>query len=73
MNQDSEFEFFQVEACDHCGKPFHIRAEVKSKDKGDDEIEVDCPYCDQPLMVKIPKRVIPKTTTFRDTTSRRVD
>jgi DNA-directed RNA polymerase subunit RPC12/RpoP len=73
MKQNSEFETFRVEACDHCGKPFHIRAEVKTKAEGDEEIKVNCPYCDRPLMVKIPRRVLDKTTTFRDTVSRQVE
>jgi DNA-directed RNA polymerase subunit RPC12/RpoP len=50
-------EIFQVK-CVNCNKPFHITAHSKSDDPGEQEIALNCPYCKQSLMVKVPRRIL---------------
>lgn len=57
---------FEVEACAHCGKPFHIRIEVVAKQTGGwEDVKTECPYCGKPLMVKLPAKVIPNEPVIR--------
>jgi len=56
--------------CAHCNKPFHYTAKPKSEksksDKaGEEEIALNCPYCQTPLMVTVPRRAVGKETMYR--------
>lgn len=59
-------QIFKVEACAHCGKPFHIRKELVAKQTGEwEDVKIECPYCAKPLMVRLPTEVIPDERIVR--------
>lgn len=72
---DAQPTIFRV-TCINCQKPFHLRGKETNDDAGDEEISVDCPYCQTALIVSVPRRVLAKVTQMRggtDLTSRRAD
>ncbi|MCG3154878.1 MAG: hypothetical protein DKINENOH_01474 [bacterium] len=56
--------------CEHCHKPFHLAAQPKSEAEGEEEIKLNCPYCDTPLLVKVPRRYLPQNTLLRSIIAR---
>lgn len=62
--QDSQ-RVVRVDECCHCKKPFHIRSNIDSGDPGTEEIKVNCPYCNEPLLVRVPRSMVPKDGILR--------
>jgi RNase P subunit RPR2 len=56
--------------CDHCRKPFHLTAKPKSDKQGEEEIKLNCPYCETPLLVKVPRRYLSQRTMLRGIVNR---
>jgi len=54
-----------VVRCAHCDKPFHITATSKSDDAGDEEIVLNCPYCEKANTVAVPRPAIEQVTLVR--------
>jgi len=55
---------YQVD-CSNCHKSFQITASIQSTEAGDEEIAVNCPYCEKKLIVKLPRSALVKETIFR--------
>ncbi len=51
--------------CENCHKPFHLAAQPKSNEPGEEEIKLNCPYCDTALLVKVPRRFLSKDILLR--------
>ncbi|MDZ7361405.1 MAG: hypothetical protein ONB46_11880 [candidate division KSB1 bacterium] len=67
--KDPKDNIFKVK-CDHCSKPFHYTAKSESKksksdDAGEEEIVLECPYCQKKLMVKVPRWAVDEDTMYR--------
>jgi DNA-directed RNA polymerase subunit RPC12/RpoP len=54
-----------VVRCAHCEKPFHLTAKAKSDEAGDEEVALNCPYCDHSLTVTVPRAAIERDALFR--------
>lgn len=65
MNQKNLKDKMLRVSCDHCKKPFHLTAEPKSDKSGEEEIALNCPYCNEALIVKVPRRMVKTTVMFR--------
>ena len=50
----------RVDACCHCGKPFHLTSRIDTQEPGVEEIKVNCPYCEKPVLVKVPRDMLAK-------------
>ncbi|MCA9735262.1 MAG: hypothetical protein H6696_17415 [Deferribacteres bacterium] len=55
--------------CAHCEKIFHARSDQEAKDDSPVEIAVNCPYCEKPNIIQVPKFMTHKMTTYRGTKS----
>ena len=63
-NNMNHEHLFRID-CPKCEKPFCIVAKSRSKKTGDEDFAMNCPYCKETIMVKIPKNFIGKGTIFR--------
>ena len=61
---EREVTFFRVE-CPWCDKPFTLRAEKRNDDPGEEEIGLDCPYCQKSVIVTVPKNIASPEIIFR--------
>ncbi|CAN2042438.1 putative Zinc finger/thioredoxin domain-containing protein [Candidatus Magnetomoraceae bacterium gMMP-15] len=54
-NEQKTFKVF----CAICGKPFHVRFPLAdSEAEGSGEVSITCGYCNNTVMVEIPKQYI---------------
>ncbi len=55
-----ENKTFKV-VCAHCAKPFHVRFELADPAaEGSGEVVVACPYCEENVVVTLPRKYIEK-------------
>ena len=56
---------FKVE-CPHCQRPFHIRYALADPDvEGSGEVVVTCQYCNENVMIEIPREYISEGMLLR--------
>jgi DNA-directed RNA polymerase subunit RPC12/RpoP len=65
MNQKNLKDNMLCVRCDNCKKPFHITAKPQSKKTGEEEIALNCPYCNEALIVKVPQQIVKTDVIFR--------
>lgn len=55
--------------CAHCEKPFHLTATPKPDVAGEEEIVLNCPYCNKPITVAVPRVMVETATMMRSLSS----
>ncbi len=58
--------------CAGCNKPFHFIPQAESKEAGEIEMALDCPFCETHLIVKVPRGLGGKETIFRGSAPRQL-
>ncbi len=67
MNQPNEKPKVYQVTCDHCSKPFHLNPapDAPQNAKGEVEVMVNCQYCQNELIVTLPRAIAETGTIFR--------
>lgn len=60
----AEEKTFKVH-CDHCEKPFHVRFPLVSDEDGEANVVVNCLYCREEVVVRLPRRYVEKEHLLR--------
>jgi hypothetical protein len=70
---EPSYKTFKVQ-CAHCHKPFHVRFPLaRPEAAGTGEVVVTCQYCDQKVVITIPRDYIETEALVRGLTSRAVE